>query len=145
LNKSPESVFYLLMHDKIRAVFDASAKSSTCTSLNDMSLIGPTIHPLLIDVLLQFRLHRVALTADDSHMYCAVMLSESDREFHRPVHPDEPLQDYHMTRVTFGVSASSFAVNMAVKQNALDFALQYLLAAKKVEDSIYVDNIVTGG
>ena len=29
--------------------------------------------------------------------------------------PDEPLQDFRMTRVTFGVSASSFTVNMSVK------------------------------
>ena len=40
---------------KVRAVFDASAKSSTGISLNDTLLVGPTIHPLLIDVLLLFR------------------------------------------------------------------------------------------
>ena len=68
---------------KIRAVFDASAKSSTGISLNDTLLVGPTIHPPLIDVLLRFRLHRVALTADVSRMYRAVMLTESDRDFHR--------------------------------------------------------------
>ena len=49
-----------------------------------------------------------------------------------------------MTRVTFGVSASSFAANMAVKRNALDFALQYPLAAKIVDDSFYVDDALTG-
>ena len=49
-----------------------------------------------------------------------------------------------MTRVTFGVSASSFAANMAVKQNALDFAHQYPLAAKIVENSFYVDDTLTG-
>ena len=49
-----------------------------------------------------------------------------------------------MTRVTFGVSASSFAANMAVKQNALDHAMEYPLAAKSVDDSFYVDDGVTG-
>ena len=156
LNKPPENVFYLPMHavrkessttTKIRAVFDASAKSSTGTSLNDTLLVGPTIHPPFVDVLLRFRLHRVALTADVSRMYCAVMLTESDRDFHRFVwrqNPNEPLQDYRMTRVTFGVSASSFAANMSVKQNALDFTLQYPLATKIVEDSFYVDDTLTG-
>ena len=89
----------------------------------------------------------MALTADVSRMYRAVMLPESDRDFHRFVwrqSPDGPLQDYRMTRVTFGISASSFAANMAVKQNALDFALKYPLAAKIVDESFYVDDALTG-
>ena len=49
-----------------------------------------------------------------------------------------------MTRVTFGVSAPSFVANMCVKQNALDFALAYPLAAKAVEDSFYVDDGLAG-
>ena len=40
-----------------------------------------------------------------------------------------------MTRVTFGVSTSSFAANMAVKQNAIDHAYEYPLAADAVEKS----------
>ena len=43
--------------------------------------------------------------------------------------------------MTFEVSASSFAVNMSVKQNALDFTLQHPLAAKIIEDSFYVDTL----
>ena len=70
-------------------------------------------------------------------MYRAIELVPSDRDLHRFVWrrtPEEPLQDYRMTRVTFGVSASSFATNMSLKQNALDFAVDYPQAAKVVED-----------
>ena len=49
-----------------------------------------------------------------------------------------------MTRVTFGVSASSFIANMWVKQNAIDYASVYPLAAKAVENSFYVDDGLTG-
>ena len=49
-----------------------------------------------------------------------------------------------MTRVTFGVSASSFIANMSVRRNALDHALAYPLAAKAVEESFYVDDGLTG-
>ena len=55
-------------------------------------------------------------------MYRAVELTRSDRDLHRFVwrsDPNAPLTDYRMTRVTFGVSASSFAANMAVRQNAI--------------------------
>ena len=156
LQKPPKEVFYLPMHavrkehsttTKVRAVFDASAKSSTGISLNDTLLVGPTVHPPLLDVLLKFRTHRVALTTDVSKMYRAVNLALSDRDLHRFVwrkSHNDPLVDYRMTRVTFGVSASSFAANMAVQQNALDFAMEYPQAAKVVAESFYVDDGLTG-
>ena len=124
LNKPTELTFYLPIHavykassttTKIRAVFDASAKSFTGVSLNDTLLVGPTIHPPLVDVLLRFRLYPVALTADVSKMYRAIELTDADKDLHRFVwrsNSSDPLKDYRMTRVTFGVSASSFAANM---------------------------------
>ena len=63
-------------------MFDASAKSMTGVSLNDTLLVCPTVHSCLVDVLLQFRLHRIALTTDVSRMYRAVELIESDRDYH---------------------------------------------------------------
>ena len=113
---------------KVWAVFEASAKSSTGTSLNDLSLIGPTVPPSLLYVLLRFRMHRVALTADVSKMYRAVLLAEDDKDLHRFVwrsNPNEPLVDYRMKRVTFGVSASFFAADMAMKQNAINLVHKY--------------------
>ena len=92
LEKPPEFTFYLPMHTvykansttaKIRAVLDASAKSSTGVSLNNTLLVGPTIHPPLIDVVLRFRLYPVALTADVSKMYQAIELTEDDKDLHR--------------------------------------------------------------
>ena len=154
--KPPDSVFYLPMHavykassttTKVRAVFDASAKSSTGVSLNDTLLVRQTVHPPLIDVLLRFRLYPIALTADVSKMYRAVELAMTDRDLPRFVwrsSSKEPLQDYRMTRVTFGVSASSFAANMAVKQNAIDHAHEYPLAAEVIEKSFYVDDCLSG-
>lgn len=114
---------------KLRAVFDFSAKTATSVSLNDQLLVGPTVHSSLVDLLLRFRWFRVALTTDVSKMYRGVELVSSDRDFHRFVWRSDsalPLVDYHMTRLTFGVSASC----LAVKQNATDHALEYPLACK---------------
>ena len=156
MDKDPASVFYLPTHvvyksssstNKIRAVFDASAKSNSGVSLNDTLLVGPTVHPPLLNVLLRFRAHRVALTADVSKMYRAIQLVQPDRDFHRfefvwRSDPNQELKDYRMTRATFGVSASCFAANMAVKQNAIELAHKYPLAAEAVLDSFYVDDVL---
>ena len=156
LERPREEVFYLPMHavvkessstTKIRAVFDASAKSSSGVSLNNQLLIGPTVHSTLVDVLLRFRRHRVALTTDVSRMYRAVLLPEGERDLHRFMwrsHPGETLRDYRMTRVTFGVSSSSFAANMSVKQTAIDHTQEYPLGASAVHESFYVDDGLVG-
>ena len=80
-------------------------------------------------------------------MYRAIELTKLDRDLHRFVwrqDPSQPLRDFRMTRITFGVSASSFAANASVKQNAVDFALEYPQAASVVENSFYVDDGLTG-
>ena len=132
---------------KVRAVFDASMKTSSGVSLNDMLMVGPTVHPPLIDILLRFRMHRIAIVADISKMYRAIELPEADRDFHRflwRAEPSDPLTDFRMTRVTFGVASSAFTANMSVKQNATEFTHKYPLASKVVEESFYVDDCLTG-
>ena len=149
LEKSLQELFCLPKHvvkkessttTKIRHAFDASAKSSTGVSLNDALLVGPTIHPPLFD-------DRVALVADVNRMYHANELIKPDRDIHQFVwrrNPKDSLLEYLITRVIFGVSASSFIVNMSVKQNAIDFAMNYPLAINAVTRAFYVDDGLTG-
>ena len=75
LNLPTSDVFYLLMHavhkqssttTKVRAVFDASIKSASGVSLNDTLMVGPTVHPQLVDILIRFCTHKIALVADVS-------------------------------------------------------------------------------
>ena len=71
-------VYYFPMHavqkedsstSKLRVIFDASVKTTSGTSLNNHLLVGPMVHASLVDVLMQFRQHQVALTTDVSRMY----------------------------------------------------------------------------
>ena len=73
--KPQDQVFYLPMHlvckvsstiMKTYAVFDASAATSTGISLNSTLMVGPTVLPPLIDVLIRSRSHRIAMIADVS-------------------------------------------------------------------------------
>ena len=49
-----------------------------------------------------------------------------------------------MTRVTIGVSSSSFTANICIEQNALNFGMEYPNAAKVVNESFYVDDCLIG-
>ena len=49
-----------------------------------------------------------------------------------------------MTRLTFGVAASSFAANMALKQNAINHRESHPKAYQAVVESFYVDDGLTG-
>lgn len=49
-----------------------------------------------------------------------------------------------MTRVTFGVSASSFAANMSVHENAIQLPMKFPEVIKVVRSSFYVDDGLTG-
>ena len=39
---------------KVRVMFHASAETASGTSLNDHLLVGPTVHPTIIDIILHF-------------------------------------------------------------------------------------------
>ena len=99
------------------------AMTMSGVSLNDNFLIGPMLHPQLIDVLIQFQSHKVALPVDMSQMYRVVLLPEEQWHLHQFVWRKDLLQhlkDYRMSRLTFGICTSSFASNMVMKQNATD-------------------------
>jgi len=53
---------------KMRVVFDGSATSKSGLSLNNIMLRGPKMQPDIFNILLRFRLHRIALTADVEKM-----------------------------------------------------------------------------
>ena len=137
------------MTSKVRIVFDASAKTASGASLNDQLLVAPMVHvhPTLSDVLLRFQCHKVALTADVSRMYQAVLLHESQHNLHLFVWREDsrrPLMKFRMKRLTFGMSASSFAANMALRQNAIDYAESHPQATQAALDASYVDDGLMG-
>ena len=132
---------------KLRVVFDASAATSTGKSLNDILLPGPCGYPLISDILLQFRLHKFAITGDISKMFREVSLSPADRVLHRFLwrpQPGGPLREGRMTRVTFGFASSPFLATQALRQTAIDHHLDHPEAAEVVLSKFYVDDCLTG-
>ncbi len=117
-NLSHSKMYYLPVHGvskesstttKLRAVFYASAKTWNGTSLNDELLAGPNLYPLLPAILIKFRTHRIAISADISKVFREIELPPDDRNFHRFfVRRRGCLTDCKMKRLTFGVKSSPF-------------------------------------
>ena len=151
-----QQVYYLPMHGvfkssststKLRVVFDASSKTSTGISLNDILEAGPTLHPNLDQILIRFRSYKVALSADIGKMYREVSLSQPNRQLHRFLwreQPDQPIKDYCMNRVTFGVTSSPYAAVRTLQQTAKDFSQPGSIASWHVCESFYVDDLLAG-
>ena len=147
--------YYLPMHavlkdssssTKLRVVFDASAQTTNGISLNQTLMVGPTLHPMLENILLHFRSYPIALSGDIAKMYRAVELNASDRHLHhflwRPT-PENQITYFEMTRVTFVVAASPHLAIRTLQQTAQDHSTDPA-ASYHVLHSFYVDDLLAG-
>ena len=102
---------------------------------------------LLDTILLRFRTYPISITADISKMYRAVELEKSNRDLHRflwRANPEDPIQDFHMTRVMFGMSASPYLAVRALQQTASNFGHLHPTASSHVSQSFYIDDLLAG-
>ncbi|XP_062704131.1 uncharacterized protein LOC134286522 [Aedes albopictus] len=131
---------------RLRVVFDASART-TGPSLNDVLMIGPTVQDELFSIILRFRKHRFAITADISKMYRRIRVVENhsglQRIFWRE-NPDDPLQVLELTTVTYGTASAPFLATRSLLQLARDECQLFPVASKVVEEDVYIDDVVSG-
>ena len=135
---------------KLRFVFDASSKATIDSpSLNDCLYSGPALTPTIFKILLWFREKRIALVADIEKAFLNIRVSDQDRDVLRFLWVDSLERDdpglvlYRFCRVVFGVNASPFLLNAALKHHIS----QYQTDPEFVENllnSFYVDDLVSG-
>ncbi|XP_055714786.1 uncharacterized protein LOC129808906 [Phlebotomus papatasi] len=154
LNELESPSFYLPHHcvikeqsssTKVRIVFNASAKSRSGLSLNDCLMVGPSIQPTLVSILLQFRYKPYAFTCDIVKMYLQVLIHPPHRDYQRFVWRDDSSQNlthYRFRTVCFGVASSPFLATRVLHQIALDEELFNPLASKALRNNFYVDDCV---
>ncbi|XP_078051714.1 uncharacterized protein LOC144477851, partial [Augochlora pura] len=132
---------------KIRVVFDASAKTSTGNSLNDVLLVGPTIQDTLFTILLRFRTHVYVLTADIEKMFRQISLHVEDRKYQKifwRASPDKPIETYQLNTVTYGTASAPFLAIRCLRQLAEESPGTFSTAAQVFKRDFYVDDVLTG-
>lgn len=133
---------------KTRIVFDASAKTSSGKSLNDILLIGPTIQESLIVRLMKWRVHRYALRGDITKMYRQVKVYKEDEDYQRVVFrfdERQPIEEFTLNTLTFGTASAAYMATKTLQQIAKDEEKRYPTGSRVVKTDFHVDDLLTGG
>ena len=132
---------------KLRVVFDASAKSAENEiSLNDRLQNGPNYIPLLFEVLLRFRCHAIAVTADIEKAFLQIEIQESDREqlrflwFENIEHEVPKVIQYRHKRLVFGLIPSPSILGACVKKHLSQYKERFPKICE-VLDRLFVDDL----
>ncbi|GBM11079.1 hypothetical protein AVEN_206495-1 [Araneus ventricosus] len=133
---------------RLRIVFDASSHAKGQLSLNDCLYTGLNLIPDLFSLLLRFRSHPVAITADIQKAFLQINIDEEDRNFTRfywSNNPEDGNEEiYRMTRVLFGVCSSPFLLAATIKYHLKRYVEQFPMTCELLENSLYVDDLITG-
>lgn len=132
---------------KYRVVFNASAKTSTGYSLNDLMYKGPNLQQDLQTLLIKWRQYKFAYTADIEKMFRAIWVAPADQPLQQIVwraSQEQPIRSYQLTTVTYGTKAAPFLAMMTLRRLASDEREQFPEAAKVLEESFYMDDLVHG-
>lgn len=148
----PSALHYYIPHHavavdrKFRVVFDASARTTNGRSLNDMQYVGPRLQLDLMDVVMNFRTGQYAVTADICKMFRQIEVQPEHWNLQRILwrkSSDEPIREYWLTVVTYGMTSSPYLAVKTLGQCAADNATEFPRAAEVVSRDFYVDDMLT--
>ncbi|GFV74655.1 integrase catalytic domain-containing protein [Trichonephila clavipes] len=132
---------------KLRVVFDASAKSTSGYSLNDILMVGPRVQRDVYPILLSFRTFQIAVCADLEKMFRQIRISSEDTNWQRILwrdNPKETVKEYRLTTVTYGTSCAPYLSTRTLTQLAFDERERYPLASFATLHHFYVDDLLSG-
>ncbi|XP_026684463.1 uncharacterized protein LOC113470313 isoform X3 [Diaphorina citri] len=130
---------------KFRVVYDASCKTNTGLSLNDLLHTGPKLYTDLLGVLLNFRLFEHALNGDIAKMFLNIKLLPDYWKYQIILwrfSTDDKLMVYELRVVIFGTSASPYLAQRTVHKLVEDEQSRFPLAGKLISQSLYMDDCV---
>ncbi|XP_071654107.1 uncharacterized protein [Temnothorax longispinosus] len=122
---------------KLRVVFNASAKTSLGTSLNDKLFAGPNKQKSLFCIVLRFRSHPFVITADIAAMFRQILVCEEDRDLQLILwrsDPSQPVQIFRMNTVTYGTACAPYLALSCLERLAIEELERFLKATLTVEE-----------
>ncbi|XP_066589337.1 uncharacterized protein [Prorops nasuta] len=131
---------------KIRVVFNASAKTKSGLSLNDILLVGPKLQKDITAILMNWRDFRFVGITDIVKMFRQILIRPEDRKFQSIIWKDDSgnTQAYQLNTVTYGTGPAPFLASRVVQELANQHGDDFPDAKSILLQSIYVDDILFG-
>ncbi|XP_055944365.1 uncharacterized protein LOC129975327 [Argiope bruennichi] len=152
----PEVTYYMPHHGiyrpqktttKLRTVFNASTLTSSGKSVNSIQYNGGVIQDDLFTLLIRFRKHIFAFTADIRQMYRMINIDESQRNLQRILWKEganEPVKTYQLNTVTYGTVTAPYLAMRTLKQISIDEGKNFPSAASVLCHDFYMDDVLSG-
>ena len=135
---------------KLRIVFDGSAEQNADEfSLNERLDEGPNYIPSLFDVLVKFRVHPVALTADVETAFLQIQIKPDDRDMLRFLwfddvnSPDPCIVQFRFCRLPFGLRPSPSILGGTVRKHLENYRESHPDIVEILKE-LYVDDLSSG-
>jgi hypothetical protein len=123
---------------KLRIVYNASSPTPE-RSLNALLDAGPNLLPLLLDVLLRFRLRPYSAISDVEAAFHQMALHPDDRPFVRFLWGEIV---YRFRRVPFGLNCGPAMLHTVVRQHVDNFYKDEEPLRDQIQKSLYCDNLI---
>ncbi|CAB0006093.1 unnamed protein product [Nesidiocoris tenuis] len=132
----------------LHQVFNASQKTTTGYSLNDVLYVGPKLQSDISNIVTKFREHLFVFTTDIRQMFRNIEIMPHERDLLRIIwraSPDQPIQDFCLNTVTYGTASAPYLANRVVRSLAETGINDYPLASDILSNRTYVDDCHGGG
>ncbi|XP_050684290.1 uncharacterized protein LOC126979121 [Leptidea sinapis] len=130
---------------KLRVVFNASSKTHTGKSLNDILMVGPVVQSDLISILLRFREHKYVLTGDIEKMFRQTEITPSQRHLQLILWCEDcnqPIDILRLNTVTYVTASAPFLSSRCLLQLANECDDESI--ARIIKSDFYADDLNTG-
>lgn len=130
---------------KLRVVFNASQKTSSGKSLNDIQWAGPALQNDLIAILLRFRQYKYVACADIEKFFRQILIQDEHKYLQLILWREkstDPIDTYRLETVTYGFASSPYLSIRCLQQLALDCNDKEI--ARTILEDMYVDDLITG-
>ncbi|KFM63798.1 hypothetical protein X975_18993, partial [Stegodyphus mimosarum] len=130
----------------LRVVFNASTTTSKGNSLNSIQCNG-VIQEDLFSIMVRFRKHVYAFTADIKKIYRMISIDPTQRQLQRILWKESingPVKTFELNTVTYGTVSAPFLAMRTLSQLAIDEFRNFPLAAAVLQSDFYMDDVLTG-